>query len=67
MENLKDLSIADLKSAVDYTEKLKSERLDDIKHQGINSKDDKACKAYDKLGFEIHNELFSRLMKLNKS
>lgn len=67
MEKLIDLSIADLKSAADYVEKLKSERLDDIKHIDINSKDDMACQDYDKLGFEIHNELFSRLMKLKKS
>jgi len=67
MEKLIDLSIADLKSAADYVEKLKSERLDDIKHLDINSKNDMVCQDYDKLGFEIHNELFSRLMKLKKS
>ena len=67
MEKFKDLSISDLKSAADYIEKLKRERLDDLKSQEINSKDDKAINDYDQLEFEIHRELFSRLMKLRKS
>ena len=67
MENLKDLSIADLKSAADFVEKLKKERLDDIKHLGIKSKDDKQSQDYDQLEFVIHRELFSRLMNLRKS
>ena len=67
MENLKDLSFADLKSAADFVEKLKRERLDDIKTLGIKSLDDKQCQDYDQLEFAIHRELFSRLMKLRKS
>ena len=67
MEKLKDLSIADLKAAADYVEKLKSGRLDDIKYLEIDSKDDNAYKTLDKFEFELNTHLFSRLMKLKNS
>ncbi|RTY78013.1 hypothetical protein EKL97_14595 [Flavobacterium sp. LS1P28] len=67
MSDLKELSIADLKAAGEYVEKLKSERIDDLKSQGIDRKTDKPLEELDKLEFDIHTILFSRLMKLKKT
>lgn len=67
MSNLNELSLADLKAATDYVEKLKGERLEDIKRQGISSKDDSTFIGLDKLGHNIHSNLFNRLMKLKNS
>jgi hypothetical protein len=67
MSDLKDLSIADLKAAGEYLEKLKSERIDDLKSQGIDRKTDKSLQEMDKLEFDINTILFARLMKLKKT
>lgn len=67
MSDLKELSIADLKAAGEYVEKLKSERIDYLKSQGIDRKTDKPLQELDKLEFDIHTILFSRLMKLKKT
>jgi hypothetical protein len=61
---LSDLSLADLKAAGEYVEKLKTERIQDLKSQGISSEDDRAYKSWNKLAFDIRNNLFSRLIKL---
>lgn len=67
MNELNELSIADLKAAGEYVEKMKGERVQDLKSQGVQSKDDNVYQELDKLSFDIHTNLFSRLMKLKKS
>ncbi|MFC4632440.1 hypothetical protein ACFO3O_00865 [Dokdonia ponticola] len=67
MKKIKELSIADLKSGKDYVEKLKLSRLDYLKNVSIDSKDDDTLLSLEKLDFELHNHLFSRLMKLRKN
>ena len=67
MNKFDQLSIADLKASIDYVNKLKNERLEDLKSTDINSKHDIAFQSLDKLAFDLHNNLFSRLMKLTKN
>ena len=64
MSKFDNLSFADLKATSEYVEKLKSERLEDLKNHDINSKDDISYTSMDKLAYDIHTHLFSRLMKL---
>ncbi|QCX38173.1 hypothetical protein FF125_06915 [Aureibaculum algae] len=64
MNKLEKLTIADLKSGKDYVEKLKLERLDYLKNTDIDSNDDIGFQQLDKLDFDLHNQLFARLMKL---
>ena len=66
MSKFDNLSIADLTAAKEYVEKLKSEHLEDLKSRGIDSKDDFSYTSMDKLTYDIHTHLFSRLMKLKK-
>jgi len=58
--------MADIKAAIDYLEKLKKERLDFIKNQNIDSKEDDAYRDLDHLQFNLHQNLFKRLMKLKR-
>lgn len=67
MNDLKEMSFADLKAAGDYVSKLKSERIADLKSQGIQTKVDKGLAEMDKLEFDIQTILFGRIMKLKKS
>lgn len=66
MSRLNELSFADLKAVADYVEKLKSERIEDLKSQGIDRKSDRALQEFDKLEFDVHTNLFSRITKLRK-
>lgn len=66
MSNLAEMSFADLKAAAEYLERVKSDRIEDLKSQGIDRKADKGLEEMDKLEFEIHTVLFGRLMKLKK-
>ncbi|MEZ0183420.1 hypothetical protein AB9T89_14355 [Flavobacterium oncorhynchi] len=67
MSDLKEMSFADLKAAGDYVSKLKSERIADLKSQGIDTKTDKGLEEMDKLEFDINTILFGRIIKLKKS
>lgn len=67
MGDLNEMSFADLKAAAEYLEKLKSERIEDLKSQGIDTKTNKGIEDMEKLAYDIHTVLFSRLMKLKKS
>jgi hypothetical protein len=66
MSKLAEMSFADLKAAGEYLERIKSDRIKDLKSQGIDIKTDKGLEEMDKLEFDIHNILFMRLMKLKK-
>lgn len=66
MSKLENLSIADTKALLDFVNESKSEHLEDLKLQGINSKDDKQFHDYEKLAFHLHNKLFSNVIKLLK-
>ncbi len=63
---LKELSIADLKAAGEYIEKLMREHLNDIKNRDVNSENDYSYNSLKKLGFDIHEHLFYRIIKLKK-
>ena len=67
MSDLKEMSFADLKAAAEYLEKLKNERIEDLKSQGMDTKTNKGLEDMGKLEYDIHTALFSRLMKLKKS
>ncbi len=64
MSKFDELSIADLIAAEEYVQKLKNERSEDLKSQGIDIKDDNGYESWDKLSYDIHTHLFSRLVKL---
>ena len=66
MSNLTEMSFADLKAAGEYLERVKSDRIKDLKSQGIDTKTDKGVEEMYKLEFDIHTILFGRLMKLKK-
>lgn len=66
MNDLNSLSLADLKAASEYVEMLKKERIEDLKSQTIDIKTDKILTEFDKLEFDIHNQIFSRINKLRK-
>lgn len=66
MNDLKSLSIADLKATLDYVEKLKKEHLDDLTSQGEDTKNNRVIEKYDRLEFLAHRELFERINQLMK-
>lgn len=66
MSKLENLSIADTKALLDFVNESKSERLKDLKDEGIKSKDDKQFNDWDKLAFHLNNRLFSNAMKILK-
>lgn len=66
MSNLSEMSFADLKAAIEYLERIKSDKIKDMKSQGLDIKNDKGLEEMDRLEFEIHTTLFTRLMRLKK-
>ncbi|CAZ98051.1 hypothetical protein [Zobellia galactanivorans] len=59
-----DLSIADCKSAIDFIEELKNNRLELLKTQDLDSNKDDTIKSLHELQYNIRNSLFKRLMKM---
>lgn len=66
MSTLENLSVADTKALLDFVNESKRERLIDLKELGIKSNDDKQFNELDKLGFHLHNKLFSTTIKILK-
>jgi len=67
MNKLEKLSIADLKASKEYVEKLKLERSDHLKNTNIGLDDDISYQKLDKLDYDLHNQILSRLMKLSRT
>lgn len=67
MENtLSNLSIADLKAALEFVQEQKKDRITDLKEQQLDTKNDVGLNRLDKLEFEIHQVLFGRIVQLSK-
>lgn len=66
MNKLSEMSFADLKAALEYLEKQKSERIGDLNSQGLEIKGEKGLEEIEKLEFLIHTDLQKRLIKLKK-
>ncbi|NNE78555.1 MAG: hypothetical protein HKN31_15945 [Pricia sp.] len=62
--NITDLSIADCKSAIDFIDELKGNRLESLKMQDLDSNKDDTYNSLHELQFNIRNSLFKRLMKM---
>lgn len=61
---LEKLSISDLIALADYVQKLRVERIDDLKSQDLEFSNDKSIKDFERLEFDIHTRLFSIIVKL---
>lgn len=62
--DLEKLSISDLIALADYVQKLRVERINDLKSQDLEWSNDKSTKDFEKLEFDIHTRLFSIIVKL---
>ncbi len=64
MNDLQNLSIADLKATLDYIKKTKTDLLNDLKSQGKETKNNTFLDEYDRVEFIIHRELSKRIKSL---
>jgi hypothetical protein len=63
---LSELSIADLKAGLDYIEKQKADRIDSLKEEGLDTKEDIGLKTLSQIEFDLSRTLDTKILRFKR-